>query len=119
MWKPGALAGGLWSRLRGARVRRHRKWSNGKDKLVDLELDAHAEVRGRQQLFVCDVEAQNGSHMSSCASALSVHSPMLSHCNIPEGILSCVAEEARYKSLDIFARKSSYYDLLNLYNAIA
>jgi hypothetical protein len=87
--------------------------------LVDLELDAHAEVRGRHQLFVCDVEAQNGSHMSSCASALSVHSPMLSHCNIPEGTLSRVTEEAGYKSLDIFARKSSYYHLLNLYNTIA
>jgi hypothetical protein len=116
MWKPGALAGGLWSRLRGARVRRYRKWSNGKDRLVDLELDAHAEVRGRHQLFVCDVEAQNGSHMSSCASALSVHPPMLSHSNILKGIL---AGEAGHKSLHIFARKISYYYLLNLYNTIA
>jgi hypothetical protein len=80
MWKPRDLAEvDLGREVTWSEGRRHRKLLSGKDRLIAMELgrvkesNALAEVRGECELFVCDVAAQNGSHMSSCAPALSVH----------------------------------------------
>ncbi|KAH8645116.1 hypothetical protein IG631_02580 [Alternaria alternata] len=46
-----------------------------------------------ESLFVCNVAAQSGSHMSSCASALAIHKPPGLGSNMkatkPHGTIAC------------------------------